>query len=74
MEVLQPVWNYHNKVFHDSGGDGVNVQKAVIAANIFNPQYLQGEDEFEIQNELHPLANELKHFGYEVFNDDFITC
>ena len=42
------------------------------AAKIFNPILLAGKSDAEVVTVLHPLADQLKFFGYTRFTQEFI--
>ena len=70
--IGQPAIEYYNENFNDESGDCYNIRKMANTTKIFNLLFLKGKSDTEIVTILHPLANELKHFGYRHFTQEFI--
>ena len=66
----EPVLQYYRELFLQENGDNFKIRKAALACKLFDPTYLKGK-----QNDLHTLfylADQLSHFQYNDFNDDFL--
>jgi len=70
--IAAPLNKYYTDLFLKEDGDCYNTRQAVLACKIFDPLFLKGK-----QNDLprlYALADQLKHFGYSDFTQDFIDC
>ena len=70
QDVVSPSNDYYESLFNDRDGDCYAFKRAILAAQVFDPFFLKDASNGAIKL----LVDELKFFGYELFqSDDFIN-
>jgi hypothetical protein len=68
--LIRPVLDYYENLFNHESGDNYNTRRTVAAARLFDPFFLQDHSNDLVT--LNALADDLKHFKYRQFSQDFI--